>query len=73
MENTLDDLSLRSQKMGFMPIEIPGLMKDVFNNPIYLTINDINQELEDLGWGIEIMDDNTYEFVNSLVQNTYVF
>jgi hypothetical protein len=46
-------------------------MKDVFNifnNPVYSTIIDINQELEDLGWGIEIMDDATYELINSLVQ-----
>ncbi len=31
MENRLDDLFLRFQTKGFMPIEIPGLIKDVFN------------------------------------------
>ena len=71
MENILDDLFLRFQTKGFIPIEIPGLIKDVFNifdNPVYSTITDINQELEDLGWGIEIMDDTTYEIIHSLVQ-----
>jgi hypothetical protein len=71
MHNRLDDLSLRFQTKGFIPIEIPGLMKDVFNifnNTVYITISDINQELEDLGWGIEIIDDATYELINSLVQ-----
>jgi hypothetical protein len=71
MDNRLDDLSLRFQTKGFIPIEIPGLMKDIFNifnNPVYSTITDINQELEDLGWGIEIMDDATYELINSIVQ-----
>ena len=71
MEERLDDLFLMFQTKGFTPIEIPGLMKDVFNifnNPIYLTITDINQELADLGWGIEIMDNATYDFKNSLVQ-----
>ncbi len=71
MDNRLDDLSLRFQTKGFIPIEIPGLMKDVFNifnNPVYITISDINQELEDLGWGIEIIDNATYELINSLVQ-----
>ena len=71
MEKRLDDLYLMFQAKGFMPIEIPGLMKDVFSmftNPKYFTISDVNQELEDLGWGIEIMDNVTYEFVNSLVQ-----
>lgn len=30
MKNRLDDLSLRFQTKGFMPIEIPGLIKKVF-------------------------------------------
>ena len=71
MENRLDDLFLRFQTKGFMPIEIPGLIKDVFNildNDGYCTITAVNQEMEDLGWGIEIMDNVTYELVNSLVQ-----
>jgi hypothetical protein len=71
MKNSLDNLFLIFQTKGFMPIEIPGLMEDVFNvfnNPVYSTITDINQELEDLGWGIEIMDNATYELINSLVQ-----
>ena len=71
MENRLDDLFLRFQTKGFMPIEISGLIKDVFNvfkNHRYFTITDINQELEDLDWGIEIMDNVTYELINSLVQ-----
>jgi hypothetical protein len=71
MENRLDDLFLRFQTKGFMPIEIPGLIKDVFNildNDGYCTITAVNQEMEDLGWGIEIMDNVTYELVNSLVE-----
>ena len=71
MENRLDDLFLRFQTKGFMPIEIPGLIKDVFNildNGVYCTITAVNQEMEDLGWGIEIIDNVTYELVNSLVQ-----
>ena len=41
MENRLDDLFLRFQTKGFMPIEIPGLIKDVLNisgNGEYYTI-----------------------------------
>jgi hypothetical protein len=71
MENRLDDLFLRFQTKGLMPIEVPGLIKDVFNilgNCGYCTISAVNQEMEDLGWGIEIMDNVTYELVNSLVQ-----
>jgi len=69
MENRLNDLFLRFQTKGFMSIEIPGLIQDVFNiigKGRYCTITDANQELEDLGWGIEIMDYVTYELINSL-------
>ena len=69
MENRLDDLFLRFQTKGFMLIEIPGLIQDLFNiigKGRYCTITDANQELEDLGWGIEIMDNVTYELSNSL-------
>ena len=44
MEERLDDFFLMFQAKGFTPIEIPGLMKDVFNifnNPICLTIAEI--------------------------------
>jgi hypothetical protein len=71
MENRLDDLFLKFQTKGFMPIEIQGLIKDVFNilsNGGYCSITAVNQEMEELGWGIEIMDNVTYELVNSLVQ-----
>ena len=73
MKNRLDDLSLRFQTKGFMPIEISGLIKDVFNiigNGRYYTMSVVNQELEDLGWGIGIMDNDTYEMIYSLVKNT---
>jgi len=68
MENRLDDLFLRFQTKGFMLIEIPGLIKDVFNilgKDRYCTIADINQELEDLGYGLGIMDNVTYELISS--------
>ena len=68
MENRTDDLFLRFLTKGFMTVEIPGLIKDVFNilgKGRYCTITYINQELEDLGWGIEIIDNITYELINS--------
>ena len=52
MENRLNDLFLRFKTKGFMSIEIPGLMQDVFNmlgKGRYCTITDANQELEDMG------------------------
>jgi hypothetical protein len=69
MGNRLGDLFLSFQQKGFMPIEIPGLLQDLFNiigKGRYCTITDANQELEDLGWGIEPIDNVTYELINSL-------
>ncbi len=69
MENRLSDIFLSFQTKGFMPIEIPGLIQDVFNmlgKGRYSNITDVNQELEDLGWGLEIMDNFTYDLINSL-------
>jgi hypothetical protein len=69
MENRLSDIFLSFQTKGFMPIEIPGLIQDVYNimgKGRYSNITDVNQELEDLGWGLEIMDNFTYDLINSL-------
>ena len=71
MEDRLNDLSLRFQTKGFMPIEISGLVKDIFyilDKDLYRTRTEVNQELEDLGWGIGIMDNDSYKLMNSLVQ-----
>ena len=71
METRLNDLSLRFQTKGFMPIEISGLVKDIFyilDKGIYRTRTEVNQELEDLGWGIGIMDNDSYGLMNALVQ-----
>jgi hypothetical protein len=69
MGNRLDDLFLSFQTKGFMPIEIPGIIQDLFNvlgKNRYCTINKVNQELEDLGWGLGIMDNVTYDLIDSL-------
>ena len=71
MEERLSDLFLRFQIKGFMPIEIPELVKDVFylmENQERCTITTIDQELEELGWGINIMDNTTFELITSLAE-----
>ena len=71
MEGELNDLFLRFQIKGFMPIEIPGLVKDVFHimeNQDLCSITTIDQELEELGWGINIMDNTTFGMITSLVE-----
>ena len=73
MEGKLNNLSLKFKAKGFMPFEIPGLINDVFTilyKGEYCNISKVNQELEDLGWGIEILDNDTYKIIvtNSWVQ-----
>jgi hypothetical protein len=68
----LNDLFERFKTKGFMAIEIPGLVKDVLNivgTSGYSTITNIDQELEDLGWGIGIMDNITHELITSLLKD----
>jgi hypothetical protein len=73
MESKSNNLSLRFQTKGFTPIEIPGLIKDIFaiiDKGRYFNKTVVNQELEDLGWGVDIMDTVTYKIIvsNSWVQ-----
>ena len=73
METRINDLCLRLSNKGFLPIELPYLLKDFFyltGNGRCATISAINQELEDLGWGIGVMDNATYGLLNSLGENT---
>jgi hypothetical protein len=72
MEIRLNDLFHRFKTKGFMPIEIPGLVKDVLNivgTSGYSAITTIDQELDDLGWGIGIMDNVTHELITSLLED----
>lgn len=71
MGDRLSDLFLRFQIKGFMPVEIPELVKDVLDimdNRELCTITAIDQELEELGWGVNIMDNTTYELITSVVE-----
>jgi hypothetical protein len=72
MGDRLNDLFLRFQIKGFMPIEIPELVKDVvdiLDTRELCTISTIDQELEELGWGINIMDSSTYELIKSIAED----
>ena len=72
MGERLSDLFLRFQIKGFMPIEIPELVKDVLDimdHRELCTMATIDQELEELGWGVNIMDNATYELITSVVES----
>ena len=71
MGDRLKDVVMRFKIKGFMPIEIPELVKDVLDimdHRKLFTMATVDQELEELGWGIDIMDNSTYELIASLVE-----
>ena len=73
MGESLNDLFHRFQTKGFMPIEIPDLVNDVIEivaNGDHCEITTIDQELEELGWGINVMDNVTYGLIKSLVEGS---
>jgi hypothetical protein len=62
-------------KKGFTHIEIPDLLNDLIylikENKNYTT-SDINQELENLGWGIQIIDASLCTDIVTLIVSTDV-
>ena len=71
MGDRLKDVVMRFKIKGFMPIEIPELVKDVLDimdHRKLFTMATVDQELEELGWGIDIMDNSTYELIASLAE-----
>jgi hypothetical protein len=64
------------EKQGLYQDEFQYFMRDIFNYidqkgnaPLHL----INQELEALGWGIQIMDEAAYKHILILHQNKHHF
>jgi hypothetical protein len=55
-------------KRGFSPEEIPELLNDLthlIEQSGRYTVNYINQELENLGWGIDIIDESLLEEIST--------
>ena len=60
-------------KKGFTPVEIPDLLNDLtllFRQSKSCTTNNINQELENLGWGVELLDEYLFKEIASLLIST---
>jgi hypothetical protein len=70
MENILEALHLNLQSKGFTLNEIQGIIDDVLkflDNGKHRTRSALNRELEDLGWGIEIIDPAVYKLTNTII------
>ena len=60
----------RLLKKGFTPVEIPELLHDLtllIKESKNYTTNYINQKLENLGWGIQIIDEYLLKEIASLL------
>lgn len=75
-DDIFDTLFQRLLALGLMPVEIPRLIKDVFNivsDGEDYTVAYINQELERVGWRTQIIDEFNFELVIFLLENKYEF
>jgi len=72
MNKTLDNLSVWCKEKGLLKEEVPYFIKDVihlFGQEEYASLSSLNQELEALGWGIQIMDETVYQQMLFLHRN----
>jgi P2-related tail formation protein len=63
MKDTSSVLSATFRVQGFQSFEIRELVKDVFSIVRHEergSLGAMNRELEDLGWGIDVMDRETF-------------
>ncbi len=72
--NIFDTLFGRLSARGLLSVEIPRLIKDVFNivsDGGNFTVALINRELERLGWRERIMDETSFELITFILENEY--
>ena len=69
MKETIKNLCNYLEKREFQPIECEGMINDIIDlihNEKHPSITDFNLELEILGWGIGVLDDELYAMTISL-------
>ena len=72
--NVCDTLFGRLTARGLMSVEIPRLIKDVFNivrDGGNFTVASINMELEHLGWRERVMDETSFKLIIFILENEY--
>lgn len=71
---TISILSRRLAEKNLMPVEVSRLIKDVVNiigDGGNFTLYMVNQKLEYLGWGGQILDEFSFELILSLIENEH--
>lgn len=70
MRKPQKELALLLENKGFIPIEVDGLITDIrhyLRNVKFCSRTKVNQELEELGWGIGTIDLVTYKVILSMI------
>lgn len=73
MAGLMSTLTGEFHRKGIHPEQLRGLLKDIeifFHNNGYRSRQRLNLELESLGWGIKIIDRETYERILLLLNAT---
>ena len=72
MNKALDNLSVWFEQKGLHQEEFPYFVSDVIrfiDREGYASLQSLNQELEALGWGIQLMDETAYKQMVFLHRN----
>jgi len=75
MKEAFQILSQRLADKDLLPVEVSRLMKDVVNitgDGGGYTMALVNQKLETLGWGRQVLDQFTFELLRILIENEYI-
>jgi len=73
MEQWTELLVSRLSDKGVVSSHVPGLMRDVRNivrEGGYFTVGNVNNRLESLGWGGDILDEWIFELILSVHEKT---
>ena len=72
MNKAIDNLSAWFGQKGLVQEEFPYFIRDVIHfidREGYASLQSLNQELEALGWGIQLMDESEYKQMLFLHRN----
>ncbi|MFC1885512.1 hypothetical protein ACFLZM_00430 [Thermodesulfobacteriota bacterium] len=72
MNNTLNKLTTWFEQKGLHQQDLPYFIKDVIqfiDTERHSSLQSLNQELESLGWGIQLMDETAYKQMLFLHRN----
>jgi hypothetical protein len=74
MTPPLQLLIYRFTEMGVSPDHVPGLIRNVLRLIVdggMFTTTLVNAELEQLGWGSEVLDENCFQLIGYILESEW--